>query len=122
MPYAPDDRGRPVFLISGMAVHTTNLKSDARASLLVAAAESAAEPLAGARVTVLGEVLPVSANDAAAARELYLARFEPAREWAGFSDFGFYRLEPAEVYYVGGFGVMGWIGAAEYETARQSGA
>jgi hypothetical protein len=35
MPYALDARGRPIFLISSMAMHTQNLQADARASLLV---------------------------------------------------------------------------------------
>ncbi len=34
MPYGLDDRGRPIFLISTMAMHTQNLQSDPRASLL----------------------------------------------------------------------------------------
>ena len=28
MPYAPDERGRPIFLISRMAMHTQNLETD----------------------------------------------------------------------------------------------
>src|ERR1700688_4587198 len=35
MPYASDDRGRPVFFISSMAMHTQNLQQDLRASLLI---------------------------------------------------------------------------------------
>src|SRR6266566_6611948 len=35
MPYGLDDHGRPIFLISTMAMHTQNLQADARASLLV---------------------------------------------------------------------------------------
>ena len=35
MPYGLDDRGRAIFLISTMAMHTQNLLVDARASLLV---------------------------------------------------------------------------------------
>jgi putative heme iron utilization protein len=38
MPYAVDDGGQPLFLISTMAMHTQNLAADARASLLVTAA------------------------------------------------------------------------------------
>src|SRR5258706_16272747 len=33
MPYAADDRGRAVFFISSMAMHTQNLQQDSRASL-----------------------------------------------------------------------------------------
>jgi len=35
MPYALDPEGRPIFLISIMAMHTQNLKADPRASLFV---------------------------------------------------------------------------------------
>src|SRR5207253_10813924 len=35
MPYALDGAGRPVVLISSMAMHTQNLQADPRASLLV---------------------------------------------------------------------------------------
>jgi putative heme iron utilization protein len=31
-----------------------------------------------------------------------------------FNDFGFYRMQLADVYFVGGFGVMGWVTADEY--------
>ena len=34
-----------------------------------------------------------------------------------FSDFSFFRLEPIDLYYVGGFGVMGWVEAWDYEQA-----
>lgn len=78
MPYAADEQGRPVFLISSMAMHTQNLKADARASLLVAE-EAAGDPLGAARITLAGEVLPVGEAETAAARELYLGRYENAR-------------------------------------------
>ena len=31
-----------------------------------------------------------------------------------FEDFSFYRMEIVDVYFVGGFGVMGWIPVADY--------
>jgi hypothetical protein len=34
-----------------------------------------------------------------------------------FKDFGFYRLQPLDIYYVGGFGVMGWVTADDYRSA-----
>ena len=48
MPYAPDAGGRPLLLISGLAMHTQNLDADPRASLLIAQAGSE-DPLALAR-------------------------------------------------------------------------
>ncbi|MGD0446389.1 MAG: DUF2470 domain-containing protein [Edaphobacter sp.] len=46
-----------------------------------------------------------------------MARHENSRYWVDFSDFGFFRLEPIDLYYVGGFGVMGWVHAKDYEQA-----
>ncbi len=113
MPYALDDAGRPVFLISSMAMHTQNLIGDARASLLVTPPEST-DPLGSARLTLLGEVSKLSAEDAIVVRPIYLARHESAKYWVDYEDFAFYRMEIADVYFVGGFGVMGWVTAEDY--------
>src|SRR5579883_2195764 len=59
MPYAQDERGRPIFLISTMAMHTQNLQADPRASLLVTHQDTDGEPLGASRVTLIGSVLPV---------------------------------------------------------------
>ncbi len=115
MPYALDEQGRPVFLISNMAMHTHNLKQDGRASLFFEQAAADGDPLGAARGTVVGDVAAVAPD---AVRELYLARHENSKHWVDFRDFGFFRLEPKDVYYVGGFGVMGWVSANDYRTAR----
>ena len=65
----------------------------------------------------MGRAESVPADDLAAARETYLARHENSRYWVDFADFGFFRLQPMDIYYVGGFGVMGWVDAGEYEHA-----
>lgn len=116
MPYAADQVGSPIFLISSMAMHSQNLKADPRASLLVMQ-EASGDPLGAARVTLLGEVLPVSDDELSAARELYLRQHENARYWADFNDFYICRMNVTDVYYIGGFGVMGWIAAEEYAVA-----
>jgi heme iron utilization protein len=118
MPYGLDERGRPIFLISTMAMHTQNLQADPRASLLVSQESGEGDPLGASRVTLLGKVLPVPEFEVAAARELYLARYANSRYWVDFEDFSFYRLEIVDVYYVGGFGVMGWVSAADYEHSQ----
>ncbi len=118
MPYAVDDAGRPVFLISSMAMHTQNLAADARASLLVMQPDWTGDPLAAGRLTLMGDARRVPDPDAAAARERYLARHERARYWADFEDFGLWRLDVADLYYVGGFAAMDWVTAADYAAAR----
>ena len=118
MPYGLDDRGRPIFLISTMAMHTQNLQVDPRASLLVTQDDAGADPLGASRVTLVGNVLPLPASDVAEARKLYLARYANSKYWVDFEDFSFYRMDVVDVYYVGGFGVMGWVSAAEYDRSR----
>jgi heme oxygenase (biliverdin-IX-beta and delta-forming) len=56
--------------------------------------------------------------DVAEARTLYVARYDNSRYWVDFEDFSFYRMDVVDVYYVGGFGVMGWIPASEYDHAQ----
>jgi putative heme iron utilization protein len=118
MPYALDDAGRPLLLISSMAMHTQNLEADARASLLVTQPDWTGDPLAAGRLTLMGEARRVPDPDAAAARERYLARHERARYWADFEDFGLWRLDLADLYFVGGFAAMDWVTAADYAAAR----
>jgi len=117
MPYALDRAGRPIFLISNIAMHTQNLKIDPRASLFVAQAGADGDPLGAARATLVGDAEPVPENELAFDREQYLARHESSRYWVDFSDFSFFRLQPIDIYYVGGFGVMGWVDARDYEEA-----
>jgi hypothetical protein len=66
----------------------------------------------------LGNVLPVPQPDVAEARTLYLERYANSKYWVDFEDFSFYRMEIVDVYYVGGFGVMGWVSAMEYGCAQ----
>ena len=116
MPYALDERGRPLMLISSMAMHTQNLMADGRASLLVAQ-PTAGDPLAAARLTLIGEARAVSKAEIDGARSAYLARHANASYWVDFEDFGFWRLEPVDLYFVGGFGAMDWVSATDYTTA-----
>jgi heme oxygenase (biliverdin-IX-beta and delta-forming) len=118
MPYGLDGDGRPIFLISTMAMHTQNLQADARSSLLVTQPYASGDPLGASRVTLVGNVLPVPDPEAAGVRELYLARYDNSKYWVDFEDFSFYRMEVVDIYYVGGFGVMGWVSAAEYRGAQ----
>jgi putative heme iron utilization protein len=118
MPYGLDPEGRPSFLISTMAMHTQNVLADDRASLLVTAPDAAEDPLGAGRVTLMGRVgrVPEKARDAVRAN--YLARYENASYWVDFKDFAFFLLDVEDLYFVGGFGVMGWVSAEEYLAAE----
>jgi putative heme iron utilization protein len=115
MPYATDELGRPVFFISSMAMHTQNLHEDPRASLLITQPDVSGDPLGAARLTLLGSVTEGAAGRV---KDLYLARHENAKFWQDYTDFAYYRLDVSGAYFIGGFGVMGWITAEDYASAR----
>lgn len=114
MPYGLDD-GCPTFLVSSMAVHTQNLVADPHASLLVTQPGWSEDPLAGARATIVGTVRRL--EDPEHARADYLGRHPQARTWVDFDDFAFYRMEAVDLYFVAGFGAMGWVDADAYRAA-----
>src|SRR5271167_36300 len=118
MPYSLDDQGRPIFLISTMAMHTQNLQADPRASLFVTEPDASGDPLGSSRATLIGSVIRIPESDLAAARMVYLTRYSDSKYWVDFDDFFFYRMDVLDVYYVGGFGVMGWVAALDYSQAR----
>jgi putative heme iron utilization protein len=75
-----------------------------------------ADPLGASRVALMGNVLTVTEPELAQTRKLYLERY--ANSKVGYEDFSFYRMEVVDVYYVGGFGVMGWVAASEYSVVH----
>jgi len=115
MPYAVDEVS-PLFLISRMAIHTQNILKDDRASLLVTLSGGTYDPLSAERVTLVGRVTPTDTTPAI--RQRYLDRHPEAERWVDFGDFGFYRFRSEDVYYVGGFGVMGWVATNDFDKAE----
>lgn len=113
---ACDPDASPLLLISELAEHTRNLHADTRASLLFDGTAGLANPLTGTRVTVLGRL---ARCDDDAARRRYLARHPDAAEYAGFGDFGLYRMAVERAHIVAGFGVIHWIDGDDflYDTA-----
>ena len=117
-PYGLDASGAPTFLISTMAMHTQNVLADERASLLVTEPDATEDPLGAGRVTLLGRVRRTAEEDLAEVRRRYLERYENASYWVDFKDFAFFQMDVVEVYFVGGFGVMGWVAADDYVRAE----
>jgi hypothetical protein len=118
MPYGLDEKGRPLFLISTMAMHTQNVLEEPRAALLVTEASGVEDALGAGRVTLMGEVKVVPEAQRAQVRELYLVRYANAKYWVDYEDFAFYAMDVVDIYFVGGFGVMGWVTAEEYLAAE----
>lgn len=107
---ATDSGGRPLLLLSRLALHTQNLMADDRASLLIDGTDAAGDPLAGGRVTLIGRVVETSDERQ---RARYLSRHPQAAMYAGFADFSFYRLDVERAHYVGGFGRIVDFSAAD---------
>ncbi len=107
---ATDQGGAPILLISRLAEHTRAILADARVSLLMDGASGHAEPLTQPRLSLVGRVEPLSDE---AARARYLARLPSAALYAGFADFGFWRMTVDRGHLVAGFGKIRWIDGAE---------
>lgn len=116
--FALDAAGRPVLVMSGLAVHTKNIMADGRASLTVYDPEAENDVLAAARMSVMGDVARVPEDELAEARAVFFARHPEAEEYMELADFAVYRMEVREVYYVGGFGNMGWVAAQDFGAAE----
>lgn len=114
-----DDAGRPLLFLSELAEHTKNLVERAEASLLVTTRPVGAtdDPLASERMTLVGRCLRVPAGEVDRARAVFLAAHPEAAPWAALADFAPWRLEPASIRYVGGFGRMSFVDVDEYAAA-----
>lgn len=114
---ATDPDGQPVFLISKLALHTRNLAADSRASLLFDATDGHANPLAGARTTLIGRA-HVTTSDAARSR--FVARHPGSAGTADFPDFSFWTLAAERAHYIGGFGRIRTLAANMLEAPPAS--
>jgi putative heme iron utilization protein len=109
-PFAVSAQGRPLLLLSGLAAHTKNLQADPRACLFVGDRSAAADPLAGARASLLGRAARVAPSAEADARTRYVARHPQASAYFQLSDFGLWELVVEEARLISGFGSMRWVG------------
>ena len=107
---ATDSDGTPLLLVSRLALHTQNLSADSRASLLIDGTGTEADPMAGARVTLIGSVQPTTS---ATARTRFLTRHPSAQGYADFPDFAFYGLEIESAHFIGGFGRIVDLGPSD---------
>jgi heme iron utilization protein len=104
---------QPLLLLSRLARHTNNLERDPHASLLFDGTDSVGDPLAGGRVTLMGELHHVPATARDRARACFLAVHPDAAMYADFADFGFWTFEASAAHFIGGFGRIVELAAAE---------
>ena len=113
--YVLDDRGQPVMLMSELAEHTKNIRRDGRASVLVSSSVMPGDdPMALPRVTLVGSLVPVAAQELAELQARFLAEHPSAASYAAFGDFGWWRLALDSVRFVGGYGRMSWVDVDAY--------
>src|SRR5580704_5143857 len=82
---ATDADGSPLILVSRLSTHTANIEADPRASVLLASSGKG-DPLAHARLTVLGSFARMEreGDEGARVRRRFLARHPKSQLYAGF--------------------------------------
>ena len=105
--------------VSRLAWHTQDMHQDARMALSIAETDDRrADPFTLMRVSIRGEAAVV-ANDAeefAALKAAWLARFPAQAINFELADFSFWRIVPRDARFVAGFGRIHNISATELRT------
>jgi len=112
-----DTDGAPTILTSRLSTHTANLEADGRASVMLAETGKG-DALAHPRLTVLGQFVaaPRDAADEARLRRRFLSHHPKSQLYAGFGDFGFWRMQVASAHLNGGFARAADLTAADVLT------
>ncbi|WP_339633184.1 DUF2470 domain-containing protein [uncultured Sneathiella sp.] len=108
---ATDPVGRPLMLLSDMAVHSRNIVKNSNVSLLIAEEPNGRDPLTLSRVSIEGTLGII---EDAKITERYLRRFPSARGFVGFKDFNLYRMEVRRGHLVAGFGDIHWVDESDF--------
>ncbi|KAK3818159.1 MAG: pyridoxamine 5'-phosphate oxidase-domain-containing protein [Linnemannia gamsii] len=125
MDYYVDDcqaSGKPLLLLSHLQINVQNARSSNQVSLAVRRLPREGEhgnPMVDPRVTLMGRLVAIDESKEKKAEECFLAKHPEAKWWlpgAGFHDFKWYNLEIDEIYYIGGFGGIHYIGWIDVDT------
>jgi heme iron utilization protein len=92
--------GAPLMLFSQLAHHTKNLAIDPRGSLLLSTRAERGDPLNRPRLTLNGRIDP---HGDARARARFIRQNPKSRLYAGFADFGIFRMAVESIHFNGGF-------------------
>ena len=103
--------GRLVMLLSDLAEHTKNFKSDPRVSILLNGTDGLASPLTGPRATLVGTI---EKTEDPHLKARFMARHPDASVYKDFKDFSFYTLNAERAHLVAGFGQIEWLDAAAF--------
>lgn len=94
--------GSPILLISRLAVHTKNILTDSRVSLMLDE-RAAGDPLEGARIMLSGRAEQAE-DEKDLLQRRYLSAHPSAEAFVSFKDFSFFRIRPMATHLVAGFG------------------
>src|SRR3954462_12599151 len=87
---ASHPNGSPILLISRLALHTRNILSDSRVSLMLDE-RAEGDPLEDARIMLGGHAEQAGDSDEAILRRRYLNAHPAAEAFVDFKDFSFFR-------------------------------
>ncbi|KAF9409370.1 hypothetical protein BGZ76_005702 [Entomortierella beljakovae] len=125
MDYYVDDcdaPGKPLMLLSHLQINVQNAKTTNRVSLAIRKLPGPGErgnPMVDPRVTLLGHLEPLDEAKHDKAEACFLKQHPEAKWWlprSGFHDFKWYNMEINDIYYIGGFGGIHYIGWIDVET------
>lgn len=110
---APAPDLSPLLWLSTLSAHTRQLAAEPRCALLFTGAAEGPNPQTAPRVTVTGLAEPVPEAEVAPLKARWLARHPYAALYAGFGDFGLWRVRIGGALQVGGFARAERIKASE---------
>ena len=110
-PYILNYNGEPIMLISDIAQHARNIKQNSKVSLIVFE-QNAVDPQASGRLTWIGDAELLNPADTTIRRR-YLRYFPSAASYFATHDFAFYTIHLRRGRFIGGFGQIYWIEAAD---------
>lgn len=108
---ATDPTGNILLLLSDLAVHSQNIAMNGSVSLLFEDDFGITDPLLGLRVSLQATMAKTEQADH---KRRYLNRHPGAQEFAGFSDFQFYKADVKRLHFVAGFGQINWVEKQNY--------
>ncbi|MGY4155785.1 putative heme iron utilization protein [Bradyrhizobium sp. USDA 4461] len=95
--------GSPILLISRLALHTRNILTDSRVSLMLDE-RAEGDPLEGARIMLAGRAEEVADAERELVQRRYLGAQPSAEAFVEFKDFSFFVIRPSGAHLVAGFG------------------
>lgn len=110
---APAPDLSPLLWLSTLSAHTRQLAAEPRCALLFTGIAEGPNPQTAPRVTVTGLAERVAEAEVPALKARWLARHPYAALYAGFADFGLWRLRIGGALHVGGFARAERIKASE---------